>query len=84
MQPDHRQALEFAKAGNWTAAHEIVQADNDKLSCLIHACVHRAEGDVENAAYWYGQAGAQPFVGSSQQEVEHLYTLLAAADNERG
>jgi hypothetical protein len=80
MQVDHRKALEFAKAGDWSAAHDIVQAHDDKLSCLIHACVHRAEGDIENAKWWYGQAGAQPFTGSSQEEVEHLYAPFAQGE----
>jgi len=80
MHPDHRKALGFAKAGQWSTAHEIVQQHHDKLSCLIHACVHRVEGDIENAGYWYGEAGEQPFSGSSQQELEHLESLIEASE----
>ena len=50
-------ALEHLAAGDWRAAHEIVQQDEaSPLACWAHGIVHIMEGDLPNARYWYGQA----------------------------
>ena len=55
---DLRSALRLLQAGDWRAAHEIVQEDEESpLSCWAHGIVHLMEGDVPNARYWYRQAG---------------------------
>ena len=52
------EAVELALAGDWQAAHRIVQDhDKDAVGAWIHAVVHRMEGDVGNARYWYGRCG---------------------------
>lgn len=52
------QALRLAERGDWTGAHGIVQRDEaDPLSCWIHAVLHRQEGDLMNARYWYARCG---------------------------
>jgi hypothetical protein len=52
------EAVERALAGDWPAAHAIVQDhDTDTVAAWIHAVVHRMEGDVGNARYWYGRCG---------------------------
>jgi hypothetical protein len=52
------EAVELALAGDWPAAHAIVQAhDEDALAAWIHAVVHRMEGDLANARYWYRRCG---------------------------
>ena len=50
-------SLWWAKKGNWEKAHNIAQdiATND--GSRIHAYLHRVEGDLGNAAYWYRRAG---------------------------
>jgi hypothetical protein len=49
-------AVDRALAGDWPAAHEIVQShEDDALANWIHAVVHRMEGDLGNARYWYGR-----------------------------
>ena len=49
-------AIEHALAGQWQAAHQIVQQDEqDEFSCWIHAVLHRQEGDLPNAQYWYAR-----------------------------
>ena len=49
-------AVEQALAGDWQAAHAIVQDhETDPMASWIHAVVHRMEGDVANARYWYGR-----------------------------
>ena len=52
------QAVEFAIAGKWDAAHGIVQQyDGDAIAAWIHAVIHKIEGDLGNARYWYRHAG---------------------------
>lgn len=47
-------AIELALAGDWEAAHAIVQRhEHDATACWIHAVLHRIEGDEANARYWY-------------------------------
>lgn len=51
-------AVAQALAGDWQAAHAIVQEhDDDRDAAWIHAVVHRMEGDLPNARYWYGRCG---------------------------
>lgn len=45
------------RAGRWTEAHNLVQHDSSPLGAWLHGIVHIVEGDLEDAEYWYGQAG---------------------------
>ncbi len=63
-------------AGEWQKAHVAVQPYADKLSCLIHAYLHRQEGDLDNAGYWYRRAGETYPENSMQQEMLRLQELL--------
>jgi len=47
-------------------------------SARVHAYLHRKEGDLDNAAYWYGRAGTQPPRASLVREWEVLATELSA------
>jgi hypothetical protein len=59
---DLRRAVELLERGDWRAAHEIAQKDEDsRLFCWAHGIVHLFEGDLENARYWYRKAGRPPF-----------------------
>jgi hypothetical protein len=52
------EAVRLAEDGDWQAAHLIAQEhDHDAVANWIHAVVHRMEGDVSNARYWYGRCG---------------------------
>jgi len=53
----HVQALWYAGKGDWDKAHEIVQDLPDPVASRIHAFLHRQEGDISNAKYWYAKAG---------------------------
>lgn len=50
-------ALWFAKAGDWEKAHDLCQDLPGEDGSWIHAWLHREEGDLGNAAYWYAKAG---------------------------
>jgi hypothetical protein len=52
------QAIDLAVAGQWNAAHELVQQyDADPTAAWIHAVLHKIEGDHGNSRYWYRRAG---------------------------
>ncbi len=56
-----RSAVAHLEWGDWQAAHEIVQKDEESpLFCWAHGIVHVMEGDLPNARYWYGEA-KRPF-----------------------
>ena len=50
-------AIDHLDAGDWKAAHTIVQSDSTANGCWAHGIVHIMEGDLKNAGYWYGRAG---------------------------
>jgi len=52
------EALRLAERGDWRGAHGIVQRDeDDPVACWLHAVLHRQEGDLANARYWYARCG---------------------------
>jgi hypothetical protein len=44
------------RPGDWDAAHELAQAQDDADGAWVHAWLHRLEGDLTNAGYWYRRA----------------------------
>ena len=51
------QALWWAKKGVWGKAHDLAQKAGTKEGDWVHAYLHRVEGDLSNASYWYARAG---------------------------
>jgi hypothetical protein len=51
------EALWWAEKGDWHKAHECAQAQEDATGAWVHGCLHREEGDLANAGYWYARAG---------------------------
>jgi len=52
------EAIDLALAGQWDAAHGIVQQrEGDPTAAWIHAVLHKIEGDDSNSRYWYRHAG---------------------------
>jgi hypothetical protein len=50
-------ALWWAAKDDWERAHKLVMDEGGKDCAWVHAYLHRVEGDLENARYWYEQAG---------------------------
>jgi hypothetical protein len=69
-------ALWWAAKGNWDAAHRIVQDESDADSAWVHAYLHRVEGDLSNAGYWYRQAGQPAAKDSLETEWERIVATL--------
>lgn len=70
------QALWWAGKGDWNRAHERAQAGEGADCALVHAYLHRVEGDLANAAYWYRRAGAAPAQGALEREWEEIAERL--------
>ncbi len=51
-------ALWWVRHGDWNKAHETVQGHEGEADCdVVHAHLHRQEGDMSNAGGWYRRAG---------------------------
>src|SRR5213592_1192309 len=73
----HRRVLSHLRRNEWNKAHAIVMGMRDKLAFRIHGLLHRIEGDLANARYWYDRA-AVPFSKSKSaaSEIEEITALL--------
>lgn len=58
--------------GDWEASHNVAQDIHDRNGSWIHAYLHRKEGDIPNAGYWYRQAGRPQPALTLQEEWEQL------------
>jgi hypothetical protein len=74
--PEALQALWYDKKGDWEQAHEIVQNASDPDSAWVHAYLHRKEGDLSNAHFWYRRSGQPEFSAGLNQEWEQIASLL--------
>jgi hypothetical protein len=79
MTCDYFKALDLAKGGKWDEAHELVQPYSDRMSCLIHGYLHRVEGDLSNASYWYRRADEEMPGNTLEEELNRLYEAVNSA-----
>ena len=49
-------SLWYDGKGDWHQAHAQVDHLKDQASARVHAYLHRKEGDLWNADYWYSKA----------------------------
>ena len=49
-------------------AHRLVQDESSNDAAWVHAYLHRVEGDLGNAGYWYRRAGKPVAKGSLDEE----------------
>ena len=69
-------ALWWDAKGDWHKAHEHAQVQEDKEGAWVHAYLHRKEGDLSNAGYWYRQAARPKAAGPLDAEWEAISTAL--------
>jgi hypothetical protein len=62
--------------GDWTKAHEAAQRQEDAAGAWVHAYLHRKEGDLENARYWYRRAGKTESTAPLAREWEEIAAAL--------
>jgi len=65
-------SLWYDGKGDWHQAHAQVDQLSDKASAWVHAYLHRKEGDIWNADYWYSKAGKVRPTVSLEEEWEAL------------
>ena len=65
-------ALWYSKKNNWDLAHNIVQDINTDTASWIHAYLHRVEGDLSNANYWYNRASKIASTESLESELNNI------------
>ena len=62
--------------GDWTAAHAVAQEIDDRIGSWIHAYLHRKEGDLGNAGYWYRRAGQPTAHDTLEEEWARIVSAL--------
>ena len=75
METVHQKTLQLIKNDEWDAAHRLIQDYSDPLACRIHGYLHRIEGDLINARFWYDRVGLVMPSHSLQQELHDLQAL---------
>lgn len=70
--PKALKALWYAAQGDWEASHTIAQDLDTPMGSWIHAYLHRREGDLWNAGYWYRRAGKPVSENSLEAELKVL------------
>jgi hypothetical protein len=68
-------ALWWAAKDDWQRAHRLVMNESGADCAWVHAYLHREEGDLDNARYWYRQARREP----AQGELAAEWAAIAAA-----
>jgi len=72
-------ALWHDARGDWSEAHRIAQDIDDRNGAWVHAYLHRKEGDLANASYWYRHAGRPVATGSLDDEWSALVRVLISS-----
>ena len=72
------QSLWWDKKGNWDRAHSIAQDIPTIQGSAVHAYLHREEGVLWNADYWYSRAGRiRPSIPLEKEWEELVEEMLA-------
>ena len=74
--PELLKALWHERKGDWKRAHEIAQDIESSDAAWVHAYLHRREGDLSNAGYWYRQAGKPVRRGDLDTEWREIAAAL--------
>jgi hypothetical protein len=72
------EALWHAGRGDWERAHRIVMSARSRDAAWVHAYLHRQEGDLDNARYWYRQAKRPEVSGVLADEWAAIAAALLA------
>lgn len=71
-------SLWYDAKGDWEKSHDIVSEINSIEASLMHAYLHRKEGDLWNADYWYRRAGTTRKEMSLEEEWSEMVKKLIA------
>ena len=71
-------ALWLEAKGQWDASHDVVNDMPGELGSWIHAYLHRVEGDLSNAGYWYRRANRPASSQPLDQEWAEIARFLTS------
>jgi len=72
--------LWWAAKDKWDKAHKLVM-DEDSAECAwVHAYLHRLEGDLDNARYWYRRAHRPLATGDLADERDAIAAALLQSE----
>ena len=70
-------SLWWDKKGDWDTAHSIAQDIPTRQGSAIHAYLHREEGVLWNADYWYSRAGrVRPDISLEEEWTQLVHEML--------
>ena len=70
------QALWYDYQDDWHKSHKTIDYESDRDSAWVHAYLHRKEGDLGNARYWYRRSGQPESKLSLIQERQQIARAL--------
>lgn len=76
------QSLWYDGKGDWHQAHALVDSLSGTEAAHVHAYLHRKEGDLSNADYWYRRANQSRPAVDLDQEWENLVLKFLQAIKE--
>jgi hypothetical protein len=71
-------ALWWQRKGDWERAHQAAQSDESAGAAWVHALLHREEGDLSNAGYWYRRAKRDVCDDPLESEWETIVSALSS------
>lgn len=71
-----KQAIQLIESNQWDESHTLVQDGKNKYFYLIHGLLHRIEGDMSNAQYWYDKAEESMPNNTNEEETKRLKLLV--------
>ena len=69
-------ALWYEAKGDWDQAHRLAQTQKDADGAWVHAYLHRVDGTLSNAGYWYRRAGKPQSSASLKREWDEIAGAL--------
>jgi len=70
------EALWHDARGDWDRAHRIAMDAKGRDGAWVHAYLHRKEGDLDNARYWYRKAKRPEATGALENEWAAIASAL--------
>lgn len=70
------QALWRDAKGEWDEAHRLAQGQDNATGAWVHAYLHRVEGDLANADYWYRRADKPASTAPLSEEWDEIAAAL--------
>jgi hypothetical protein len=77
--PPALEALWHDANGDWARAHGAVMNAAGVDAAWVHAYLHRKEGDLDNARYWYRKAKKPEATGALEAEWQRIASALLAS-----